>query len=174
MFAYNVSKNKVASARRSRGIDISRRQRIVQTPVANSVISWLLTEAKYYQLNPDVEQVIVPFRRYRDVHEVYMDAVRKQADTEVKLLPCSVGYFIKVWTSSKLTKHITVRKYLRFSKCDICVKNRSKVPPWESVYYALRMLRFPILIIDILYYLYYILYYTILYCTILSLYYSKV
>jgi len=93
-----------------------------------------------------------------------MDAVRAQPDTEIKLLPCSMGYFIKVWTRSKLTKHITVRKYLRFSKCDVCVKNRSKVNPWESVlYYALRMLRFPILLIQSYIYIYTILYYTVLY-----------
>jgi hypothetical protein len=43
---------------------------------------------------------------------------------------CGKTHFLKVWRQHQLTRHITLRKYMRFSKCDTCVTCRSRLPSW--------------------------------------------
>jgi hypothetical protein len=62
-------------------------------------------------------------------HDMRMpNGARPPHDTD--LPKCDRTHFLRVWKNHQMTKHITIRKYMRFSKCDTCVACRTIIPVW--------------------------------------------
>jgi len=81
---------------------------------------WLLELSSFYQIQPDNDMVLLPFANKQSVYQMF--ETEQKGDKEL----ISSSYFFKVWRESLQTKHIRLRKHLRFTKCDICVELRER------------------------------------------------
>jgi hypothetical protein len=77
----------------------------------DAITQFLRDISKFYQMSPDTADVYLPFPKRSVVASIY----NKQAETSLK---CHEGYFITVWRRNPLSKHIKLRKHLRFALCD--------------------------------------------------------
>lgn len=80
---------------------------------------WLVDLSQYYQLQPDSDIVLLPFANRASVYEIFIADEGKDGNVHS-------SYFHKVWRTSDRTKHIRLRKHLRFTKCDTCVDLRER------------------------------------------------
>ena len=80
---------------------------------------WLKEIAKLYQIQPDADQVLLPFTSRGGVYDIYL------SDNGLSEQDVSKSYFVRIWRE-QIGAKISLRKHLRFAKCDECVKNREE------------------------------------------------
>ena len=86
-----------------------------------AVVAWLLELAKWACLEPDTDKIALPFASWRAVWGMYM------SDQPGSGLPTvSASHFKRVRRREKRVRHIVLRRYLRFAKCDDCVEYRRR------------------------------------------------
>ena len=117
-WAYDVSRTQTGGALSSR-ILRRKRRRDMDCPKQWEVEQWLVDLSKYYQVQPDSDIILLPFANRASVYDIYK--VDEDNDQRV-----SKSYFLKTWRTSRFTKHIRLRKHLRFTKCDTCVELRER------------------------------------------------
>jgi hypothetical protein len=124
-WAYDVSKDQMRRQLSDR-LQYSKRVRQVSAPKQWTVEQWLVDLSKYYQLQPDSETVLLPFANRASVYDMFrMDASVDENDLK-GAEAIHKSYFCRIWRSSERTKHIRLRKHLRFTKCDTCVNLRER------------------------------------------------
>jgi hypothetical protein len=132
-FALGVSLNFIYQpTRRGATMHAQRKKRnLCKAPRSNkrqSVLTWLLQLAQWYQHQPDSNLVLLPFSSRSAVFKLYDDdckAVENLSSSE-PLAQCTSSWFKSVWRSSSATNMIRLRRHLRFSKCDVCVSIRKR------------------------------------------------
>ena len=85
----------------------------------NAVVAWLLELAKWACLEPDTDQIALPFASWKSVHDLYMCEQRSSGFPKV-----SATHFKRVRRKENRVRHLVLRRYLRFAKCDECVDFR--------------------------------------------------
>jgi hypothetical protein len=88
---------------------------------AEAIVTWLLDLAKWACIEPDTEQIALPFSSWKEVWSLYDD------ELPVTGLPhVSDTHFKRTRRTEPRLKHIVLRRYLRFAKCNACVDFRSR------------------------------------------------
>jgi hypothetical protein len=97
--------------------------------VAESVVGWLRDFATCYLHDPASLSIQLPFASRTAVYEVYVSESQDADFAQLFVLEeggppvvASKKYFYHVWAKDERLRHITVRKYLRFSLCEKCVE----------------------------------------------------
>jgi hypothetical protein len=86
------------------------------------VVDWLLECARYYQISPDNDLVLLPYADKAVVYELFKEESKRKglADEDIAKL----SYFRSLWNTEVEVKHIRIRKWLRFAVCDDCIGYR--------------------------------------------------
>ena len=86
-----------------------------------AVVAWLLELAKWACLEPDTEQTALPFSSWTQVWGMY------EEERPCSGLPrVSPSHFKRARRTEVRVKHLVLRRYLRFAKCDECVEYRRR------------------------------------------------
>ena len=132
-FAMGVSRNFIYQPTRvGPGMQVQRKKRnLTKAPQSNkrqSVVAWLVELAKWYQHQPDSDLVLLPFSSRSAVFKLYDDDCKAidNFTTAEPLCQCAPSWFKSVWRSCPETSKIRLRRHLRFSKCDCCVRIRNE------------------------------------------------
>jgi hypothetical protein len=86
-----------------------------------AIVTWLVLLGSYYQFDPTSALVFLPFGARWIVHSLYMS---DQEDNPHNVPEVSETYFLHCWRHNPDTKHIRLRKHLRFALCDECLRLR--------------------------------------------------
>lgn len=86
---------------------------------ANAVVVWLKELARWACLEPDTDQIALPFASWKQVWEMYEDERRA-----VGLPRVSTTHFRRIHLQDERVRHIVLRRYMRFAKCNECVEYR--------------------------------------------------
>jgi hypothetical protein len=90
---------------------------------AMHVIGWLQEFANYYQISPDNDYTYLPYANKSAVFNIYKDEWNER---EGRGDCAKERYFLALWSLEPKLRHIRIRKYLRFAKCDDCVSFRAR------------------------------------------------
>jgi hypothetical protein len=98
------------------------RKRVRDEPKWTLAKRWLVEESYVADKQPDNDHCHLPFSNRAAVHRSYVNHLdmRNRGDS------ISQKYFLKGWRTDKETKHIKVRKWMRFAQCTVCLKHREK------------------------------------------------
>ena len=84
-----------------------------------SVLKWLTQLSTLYEIQPDRDQVLLPWTSKKSVYEAYLaDSNQTEADV-------SFTHFKATWWTNFGHK-LSIRKWLRFTLCDTCVGFREQ------------------------------------------------
>ena len=96
---------------------------------SESVVGWLRDFATCCLHDPASLSIQLPFASRTAVYEVYVSESQDADFAQLFVLEeggppvvASKKYFYHVWAKDERLRHITVRKYLRFSLCEKCVE----------------------------------------------------
>ena len=81
-------------------------------------LNWLDEFATYHETMPDTDFIQLPYANKRVVYNFFQED-RFPLPTDEKI---SSSFFYKIWRKKRY--RIKLRKYLRFSKCNTCVRLR--------------------------------------------------
>ena len=86
---------------------------------ARQVVDWLLDCARYYQISPDNDLVLLPYADKAVVYELFKEELKRKglADEDI----ATKSYFRALWVTEVEVRHIRIRKWLRFAVCDECI-----------------------------------------------------
>ena len=96
--------------------------------VAFKIVEWLRDTADFYLHDPASEIFFMPYGSKLAVWQLYESQAKIEAFghfftwREDKIYVPSYNYFRHVWKTSDDLKHVKLHKYLKFSKCDLCVE----------------------------------------------------
>jgi hypothetical protein len=89
------------------------------------VACWLNLQKKCYDIQPDKDEVVLPFAFKNEVFEAYRKESTAGPDFFNEWLPCTQAYFNRVWKAD--VPDLKCQKYHRFQMCDICISFNEKL-----------------------------------------------
>lgn len=111
-------------------MEVERKKRHCSRPVldtkSQSVISWIIDLAQWYQKQPDADLTLLPFTSRKVVWTLYQDECNNGTPESFMMRSCSESYFKMTWRTDPGCRTVRLRKHLRFSLCDDCVDLRSR------------------------------------------------
>ena len=89
------------------------------------MVTWLVALAALYMHDPTNNFIYLPFSDKKKVYKMYIDDKDEPAHAEhfTQGAVCE-SYFITTWRTHPDTKHIKIRRWLKFALCDKCVEFR--------------------------------------------------
>lgn len=116
------------------------RLRCTQRIVLQKVVYFLRDLGEYYCQAPNEDLVLLPFPSKSFVYEMMLSTIKQAAGAEpeedsapLAVFHCAYRYFCQIWKSEPSTRRIKIRKWLKFSKCDVCVIIRDRLNKTHNI-----------------------------------------
>ena len=91
---------------------------------ASQVSTWLLEAARYYQISPDNDLILLPYADKAAVHALFKEEMLRAGVDEKDV--AKLSYFRSIWNVEPSLQHIRIRRWLRFAVCDECIGFRQR------------------------------------------------
>ena len=90
------------------------------------IAAWLTDQRNFYCMQPDRDEVLMPFAFKREVYQSYCAGqIKESFDVSGDWLKCTEQYFNRVWKLDVPT--LKCRKFHRFQMCDVCCALNDKL-----------------------------------------------
>lgn len=89
---------------------------------ARQVVDWLVECARYYQISPDNDLVLLPYADKAAVYGLFKEESKRAGLADEKI--AKQNYFLSLWNTEVEVQHIRIRRWLRFAVCDECIGYR--------------------------------------------------